>query len=404
VSPLRILYVSAKDIGRAEGAGINEREFVFALAKAVGDDAHFVVPRPTGPVDPVLSGLATYTSARVGPGWWHFPISVVSQVRAAFALLRRRPFDLIVFRLDLMPVAAYLIARFAKTPVAVKSIGFGVAYILDKRLGPLGKLLNKLNLALIRGVLRRATALDVCTDRYVEHFTTAFPVPAERVALIDNATNTETFLPKDQAACKASLGLQGFDPIVGFVGGHPSERGGAQIVEALPLLAKHHPNIGAVVVGHDRDLDKLRTRAKALGVEGRLKLPGQVAYAMVPDYINTFDVCVSFDRPEMVAKIGNASQKIRQYVACGKPVVACGGGNEFLKGQGLGSIVDGGDQALINSELERWLGKSAAERQQHASRARAFAVANLGVDSTIKQRLAFWGMRLGRRAPPDDSR
>ena len=39
--------------------------------------------------------------------------------------------------------------------------------------------------------------------------------------------------------------------------------------------------------------------------------------------------------------------KVRQYLACGKPVVISPGGNEFVAHEGLGSVVDPSDPEAI---------------------------------------------------------
>ena len=41
-----ILYISSVDVSIGNGPGVNEREFILALYRAIGDRAHFLIPRP----------------------------------------------------------------------------------------------------------------------------------------------------------------------------------------------------------------------------------------------------------------------------------------------------------------------------------------------------------------------
>ena len=57
----QVLYVSSADISFGDGPGVNERDFILALHKALGDRAHFLIPQPLNPVPEVPESACTFT-------------------------------------------------------------------------------------------------------------------------------------------------------------------------------------------------------------------------------------------------------------------------------------------------------------------------------------------------------
>jgi glycosyltransferase involved in cell wall biosynthesis len=111
-------------------------------------------------------------------------------------------------------------------------------------------------------------------------------------------------------------------------------------------------------------------------------------------YINAFDIGISLDTTERLRSIGNSSQKVRQYVACGKPVVSGTGGNSFLEQEGLGFIVDPEDIGQIAGVIVNWLSLSDDEKKAYSKRAVHYAQRNLSVRRALDDRFDFWNRRL----------
>lgn len=98
-------------------------------------------------------------------------------------------------------------------------------------------------------------------------------------------------------------------PRVGFVGTLTS----LNDVSFLNALAEEIPTCEVVVVGPASELDKpLHPRIHALGMK---------PYTEVPSYISSFDVCLSIYRQHPATRFID-SQKIKEYLAAGKPVVS----------------------------------------------------------------------------------
>lgn len=384
----RFVYASSVDIGRDDGPGVNEREFVLEFLRTFGERAAALLPVPSRPVRE-LDGLPVFHShnpRRFHPV--HNPLHHLLHAAAARRLIRTHKPDVVVLRMVPLPWSALAITSLG-VPLAVKTLGDGVFEAVESlpRLlrGPVGAL----NRRVLRAVVKRSIVVDVCTEQFLTWLPGRLGLSSGRFARIENATNTKRFQPGSAAEARARTGLTRFDPIIGFVGGRPADRGGRQMIEAVHKLRTTYPRIGAVIVGGG-GLTPLQELARSLNVENHVLLAGAVPYDLVPDYINAFDVGISLDVADRLEQIGNSSQKIRQYVACGRPVVAGSHGNSFLQSESLGSLIQVDDVDGLVSAADTWLAMDAAARAAFARRAAQYAATHLSVAAALRQRVDLW--------------
>ncbi|MFV0397012.1 MAG: glycosyltransferase [Bacteroidales bacterium] len=103
-------------------------------------------------------------------------------------------------------------------------------------------------------------------------------------------------------------------PIVGYLGAIISARLDPELVFSL---AKENPAISFVLVG---GADDVFNNHPLMNLPNLFYL-GSKPVDQVPDYINSFDICIN---PQLVndLTIGNYPRKIDEYLAMGKPVIA----------------------------------------------------------------------------------
>ena len=133
----------------------------------------------------------------------------------------------------------------------------------------------------------------------------------------------------------------------------------------------------------------LKKEAERLGVQDHFVFTGVIPYDAVPRYINAFDVAIAFDKAEILNSIGNSNQKIRQYIASGKPVITNPNGNEFITQNQLGSIVDPTDLDAFMVALRRWFSLTESEKISFAKKAAEYAQEHLSIMRKLEQRLDF---------------
>ncbi|UCC50647.1 MAG: glycosyltransferase [Anaerolineaceae bacterium] len=388
----RILYVSSVDISVGNGPGVNEREFVVALDRAIGDRAHFLIPRPVDEVPEIPLDRCSFSLPHQEHSYVRYPAHVLSQMKTADRILSRDHFDLLVFRLDLLPFAPLYITSRHNIPYALKTVGQGLLNTLGEKGGLLGKPLMEMNRQLVRRLVAKSLVADSVSKAQVAFLQDVLKLDSEKIEWIDNAVNTDRFFPSSTTEARERLGLAKFSPIVGYVGTRPWERGGMQLVETAPELLARYPHLGLVILGDGDALDSLERKARELQVDEHCVFAGYVPFPEVPHYVNSLDVGVSISlRSDRFAA---SELKVRQYLACGKPVVVSPGSNDFLATEKLGSTVQPTDLKALAVELEHWFSIEGDERARFENRAMGYISENLSMEAAINRRLDLWSERL----------
>ncbi len=396
---LKILYITSIDLSLERGPGINEREFVLSLDRAKQINAHYLLPRPAQQLKELskLSGKVTFFVRNNFYNPFIFLLHTFTMFYAYLKMRRLYEYDLIVFRFDIFPLGPFLVVSSNRIPYAIKTLEYFDYFKYQQGIkGFIGKIVYPFSSCIHRRLVAGAVAVDVCTKSFIKFFSQRLDLEDNTFTYIDNAVNTERFSPLAVDYARERIGLDRFSSIVGFIGGRPEERGGMQIIKAAPYLLKKHCDIGFVIAGGNKtEVNRLINAARDCGVENSCVFPGHVVYEDVVLYINSFDVCVAFDLSSRTDIFGNASQKIRQYIACGKPVVIGEEGNEFVQEEGLGSAVKVNDLQSIIKAIDKWLSLTEIGKELHANKASIYAQRNLSYDKTIEMRLKLWKNKLG---------
>lgn len=388
-----ILYISSIDISIGNGPGVNEREFILALHKSIDNRAHFIIPRPDEEVPDLPLNVCSFSSPHRQHAIKHFPSHVLSTMRLANQLILNHHFDLLVFRLDLMPFAPLYITNKYPVPFALKTLGQGQMKVFYEKIDwPIGSILARINQFLVNRMAKNSIAIDTVSNLQLKYLNQTLNLEHDRVFCIDNAVNTDRFHPTSTLSARRELGLEQFNPIVGFTGNHANERGGNQLINIVPKLVSKYPNLGVVILGDISGNLPLIELARNLGIEEHSVFPGYVPFQKVPTYVNALDVGISLLPPKYY---GQSELKVRQYLACGKPVIATTpGSNDFLSRENLGSLVQYSDINTIVKELDKWLSLPEDDRSKLSTRAFQYAIEYLSVEQSVAKRIALWNERL----------
>ena len=396
----KILYISSIDISIGNGPGVNEREFIIALAKRLNRRAYFIIPQPSRNLPEIDS--INYIPLKIkGVSRIYRYLNIqISQFISANKFLSNNNIDLIIFRLDFLPITQYIIARTFKKPFALKTLGVGIVEgtKLQRGLkGILGKVLYPFNFLLIKYLSKKALAIDAPTSAMIEGNRKRFNLDKRKMLTIPNATNTDRFKPGDFMTAKRICNLDRFSHIIGYTGGRPQKRGARQLIQIAPKLLKVLPKIGIVIVGGSQaDIKGLQAMAASLNLSDCITFTGQIPYEQVPIYINSLQVGFCFDEDDAVLNKGLSSQKLCQYLAAGCPVISDNPDSAFLETADIGSVVDRRDIDSIAENVLKWLILSENERDDLRKRAVRYASENLSVDHALLTRLNFWQARLSQ--------
>src|ERR1700688_10432 len=210
------------------------------------------------------------------------------------------------------------------------------------------------------------------------------------------AVDMDRFRPSDRGDVRKRLGLDD-RPVILSLGRVIPLRDRLALVEALPKLVGHYPDLAIVVVGEVYD-ERFLERARALGVSDHLVLTGPVPYDKVPDYVAAADV----EAHDLQGYgLGTASLEV---MASGVPVVSVVHPDNFpgleLRNWEDNVIVPPDDPDALAGAVVRLL-----QDRELASRVgsgqRRFIEEHFSLESTIEQHEGFYHSLLsgGTRAP-----
>ena len=236
-------------------------------------------------------------------------------------------------------VVAGRIARRLGIPCVLTGLGSDINYLTRR-----GSIRDKIVAASIaaQGV---TVVSDPLKERLIE-----LGVPAGSVTVIENGVDTGRFFPRAKAECRRVLGLNPEARYLLYVGRLVEVKGLRYLIEALRLLPAGE-RVKLLVAGDGPLRERHRGEVERLGLGGRVRFLGQVAYEDVPQWLGASDV---FCLPSLDEGCPNV---VLEALASGRPVVAsAAGGIPQLVGEGSGVLVEPGrsrDLAAALSDVFR---------------------------------------------------
>ncbi len=386
----KVLYYTQFDISTPDGPGTNEFEFSSELAKRFGKNAWCVLPKPKNHVAH-LDDMNVIHFETIP--FRQFPKLILREwklARTIADLVKSNSIDIITLRLPELPLVPWLLLKIHNIPVSIKTLG---EWWHDGTIDSWkGKLIRPLVDRMQRSVLNSAFAIDCGLENLFSKAKKEFK-EGERFVLLPNAANTDRFSP-DSKPSEVLPDLSNNFPVLGFIGSKPFHRGAMEMVQAAGRLKREFPNITVLVAGEDEYSEILAEEVKKTGLKSCHFL-GWVPYEHAPDTVNAMDIGISFFEPWLIADVGNASQKVRQYMACGKPVISIKQGHKFIDEHELGSTVDPSNPDEIDDAIRFWAQNIKVNKKEIQRRIRSYAVENLSTEKLFSDRLKFWEERLG---------
>lgn len=244
-----------------------------------------------------------------------------------------RELDADIFHLHYPPP---LTSFFATRGLRKRATPVCLTYHCDLYLaGPGGRVLTGLyNRLFLPATLDRAQRIIVHTQSYGN---TSVSLRARPLTVIPSSVDLDRFRPEvDGSAVRQRLGLEGRRVLV-FTGRLVPHKGVDVLLRALPEL----PNdLALVVVGRGPRLASLRSVARRLGVEDRVRFCPDVSDEELPQYLRMADIFV-FPSQNRLEGFGLA---VAEAMAAGLPVV-------IADMPGVREVIEPGVQGLLVEPL-----------------------------------------------------
>jgi teichuronic acid biosynthesis glycosyltransferase TuaC len=183
-------------------------------------------------------------------------------------------------------------------------------------------------------------------------------VPAERIRKIPNGVDSTLFFPKQQTACRLSLGIPAHRKVIVSAGELISAKGHHRVIRALPALLANGIDAevviaGGVARGGARFDAEIRATIAELRLEDRVRMPGWVPREKLAELMAGADVfCLASD-------IEGWPNVVHEALSCGTPVVATrvGAVPEMIPSTDLGIVVPVQDQGALIAALNEALSR-----------------------------------------------
>jgi glycosyltransferase involved in cell wall biosynthesis len=192
------------------------------------------------------------------------------------------------------------------------------------------------------------------------------------------------------ATLRAGLGLPEKGPIVGMVACLKPQKAPLDFVEAAARVATRRPDATFVMVGDGPLRPAVEARARALGLDGRLRLLGW--RRDVPDLLAAFDVVALTSLWEGLPRV------VPEAIAASRPLVvtAIDGAAELLRHDEHALLVPASDPAAAAGQILRLLEDPSLARRLVAT-ARPL-LTEFDIDRMVREQESLYG-RLLQEAP-----
>lgn len=223
-------------------------------------------------------------------------------------------------------VGALMAARRLGIPVTVTLRGFEAEYLDKPFIG-----------SQIRRVLRNADGL-ICVSHFLQELALRHGADPEKVRVIHNAIDRDTFFPDDRTRARRELGLPDSAPIVLSVGHLVLRKRHHVLIEAFAELKKTQPEailliVGGKTLGTDYP-NRLENFVTKLGLNESVRFLGNVPAKDVARYYHAADIFALGTQRE------GCCNAILESLACGVPVVTTPvGDNEYFVKDGLNGYI-----------------------------------------------------------------
>lgn len=377
---MKIAYYTDCILGNNDGPSVNEQEFLLQLKQKYSDNFLFItsLKNKTFCQRNHINSVCFFEDLKLSS-----IIQKIKYIKIAIKL-SKEDFDVIVCRFIGIPLIPFLIKLLnKKKKIAIKTAALW--YVDDaKTYSFLDKIYRKLRDTIYNYMYQNADVIDTALPYAKKHIAKELNIDNRKIFLVENGINTCKFSLEPKATFKP---LENCWPILGFMGSLPSLRGAIQILEVSKRIIHKYPNLGVMILGEDDEINNIINSLTELGV--KVFSPGKIDYSNIEQYVRSMSIGFSFYE-ESVLNHGNASQKVRQYLSCGKPVFSIYHNHDFIVKNDLGAIFHSKDYDVMAEEAIKWVRRIEESSSEIENRLRNYALKHFSVESTFIHRLKIY--------------
>jgi glycosyltransferase involved in cell wall biosynthesis len=380
---MKLLYSTLTIAGSSNGPGVNELTFVESLLKSDQIDVRVLVPVQSKKYIQNDNRVLFFPCLNSKFFLFFNQFIQFSYLLYLTYLFRPRAY---VFRVGFFPVFLAMLSIFIQKPIFIKTAAPPTNnWLLAQKgiKGYLSSIVMPLHSFLVTAIYRRSSVIDACTEQIVGKIKPLLIGCKATLIHIENSVDIDKFQPNRR---NLRDGIT-----IGFAGGLPLERGAMEILQVVRRLRLNGLNVdGFIVGGSANDASKLKLISKEYNISNYIKICGKVPFSKIPELMRYINIGVAFDLPDRVQDIGNSNQKIRQYLACGLPVITSINSAPDLCDNLIVHCVDPKNTDSIASIITDYQNKNSSEKQLLQNNAREIAVSSYSSSHLLNKRVVEW--------------
>lgn len=225
--------------------------------------------------------------------------------------------DLVYIRYFPLLVLPILISKFFNIPCVIEVNGklvdetlFTNKYILAK----IYKILGTIN-------MKNASSIITVTSGIKNYLINTYNIEGQKISVVSNGVNLRMYKPTSIIKARKKTKLSQKDFYVGYVGSLYKYQGLNYVITAIKKLSLKFPSIKFIIVGNgpNEEKQKLISQIDKMALSKNVKIVDAIAHDRVPDYINSFNVCVCY--PTKFRDNATSPFKLYEYLLFSKPVI-----------------------------------------------------------------------------------
>lgn len=283
------------------------------------------------------SQVRVVTPRRFLPGIFGRLFAIALHPYVIYRELRsNRPDVIVLYAVPTNGWQTTLIAKKMAIPVVFRAID--VSHQLRKTaFSPLIKKAEKI-------VYRNAS--HISTHNYaLKEYIATYGCDEYRISVLLPGVDLKRFTTrKPSPQLQQRLGIEPTDQVILFMGTIFRFSGIVEFLEEATELLKEKPFIKFLVLGDGEDLERVRQRAKTLGLDQQVITPGRVSYDELAENLCIGTVAILPFLQESVTDFA-LPWKVAQYLSCGLPTVS-------INLKGLASVIPEGSGMLYANDMQ----------------------------------------------------
>ena len=219
----------------------------------------------------------------------------------------------------LVALAGWWIARCKRVPFVFEVRDLWPESLAAVGAGNQGSILYRALKKIAGSLYRRADHIVVVTPAFKSHLKERWQVPAEKISVVPNGVETDTFSPRNSdSSLRSQLNLEG-KFVVSYIGTIGIAHGLNTLIQAAEKLQNSAPNVQFLLVGEGADRERICELAKSRGITN-LHFAGPQPREKIPAYISASDACLVLLKKANVFETVIPT-KMLEFMSCAKPVI-----------------------------------------------------------------------------------